>query len=249
MRNFLAIGVANLIFFTFADGQEKKDSPEPTWGKLRGQITLAPGKIPANNDGTWIVDRKTKGVANVFVYLKEDPKDPFPIPADAKKSNRTVRIKILPTGYVPRAAAIFPSFKEGDKIVETGEKLKFLNSTDMNEVVRVIGDPLKNPLNVVGVQSGFEAEAKFMPQRLPIMLQSAINPQFSHRAKLMVFSHPYFAVTHADGSFEIPVVPAGREVTLMAWHEGVGYVLTKNGRQLTLKKGANREDAEIKAPE
>jgi hypothetical protein len=36
-----------------------------------------------------------------------------------------------------------------------------------------------------------------------------------------VFEHPYFAVTQADGSFEIKGLPAG-EYTIRAWHESLG---------------------------
>jgi hypothetical protein len=36
-----------------------------------------------------------------------------------------------------------------------------------------------------------------------------------------VLEHPYFAVTGADGAFEIKNVPSG-EYTLEAWHEKLG---------------------------
>jgi len=47
-----------------------------------------------------------------------------------------------------------------------------------------------------------------------------------------VVTNPYFAVSGADGSFEIPNVPAGK-YTLEAWHEQLGVVtsavIVKNG--------------------
>ena len=39
----------------------------------------------------------------------------------------------------------------------------------------------------------------------------------------MVFDHPFFAVTEADGSFEIKGVPAG-DPDLIVWQEKVGFV-------------------------
>jgi len=34
------------------------------------------------------------------------------------------------------------------------------------------------------------------------------------------FEHPYFALTEKDGPFDIPKLPAGAEMALIAWHEG-----------------------------
>jgi hypothetical protein len=74
-------------------------------------------------------------------------------------------------------------------------------------------------------------------------------------AKLFVFDHPYYAKTKEDGTFEIPYVPAGAEITIMAWHEGVGYAILKRdgeklviGQKMTLKEGVNNFDITIAAP-
>ena len=40
-------------------------------------------------------------------------------------------------------------------------------------------------------------------------------------AHFHVMDHPFFAVTDADGKFEIPNLPEG-EYTLGAWHEKFG---------------------------
>ena len=34
------------------------------------------------------------------------------------------------------------------------------------------------------------------------------------------FERPYFALTKKDGAFDIPKLPAGAEMALIAWHEG-----------------------------
>lgn len=44
------------------------------------------------------------------------------------------------------------------------------------------------------------------------------------RGWIAVFDHPYFAVTSANGTFEIPDVPAGR-YELRAWHERFGLAV------------------------
>ena len=45
---------------------------------------------------------------------------------------------------------------------------------------------------------------------------------------VMIFDHPFFAVTGPDGSFEIKGVPAGDQ-NVVVWQEGVGYVTPGSG--------------------
>jgi hypothetical protein len=66
-------------------------------------------------------------------------------------------------------------------------------------------------------------------------------------ANVWCFDHPYFAITKTDGSFRIPRVPAGMEVQVMAWHESQGWLFTKEGKTMTLKKGKNVLDFEMSA--
>jgi len=54
------------------------------------------------------------------------------------------------------------------------------------------------------------------------------------------FDHPYFAVTDADGKFEIREVPPGK-YTVVAWHEGYkSYVRRWGGQYTTDRISANR---------
>jgi hypothetical protein len=59
-------------------------------------------------------------------------------------------------------------------------------------------------------------------------------------ARLFVFDHPYYAITKADGTYEIPLVPAGAEISVFAWHEGQGWVLTNKGQAVTVEKGKKK---------
>ena len=59
-------------------------------------------------------------------------------------------------------------------------------------------------------------------------------------AKIHVFDHPYFAVTKADGSFEIANVPVGTELTVYMWHEAKGKRTAKK-----MTSGDNPLDLEI----
>jgi hypothetical protein len=55
-------------------------------------------------------------------------------------------------------------------------------------------------------------------------------------AYILVFSHPYFAVTDVDGRYEIPNVPAGA-YTVMLWSE----LGTADPRKVTLGEGTAAE--------
>jgi hypothetical protein len=68
-------------------------------------------------------------------------------------------------------------------------------------------------------------------------------------ARVAVFKHPYFAVTKADGSFEIKNAPVGT-FRLFVWHEAIGYrggEKGAEGEKITIKPGVNKlTDLKIK---
>jgi plastocyanin len=59
----------------------------------------------------------------------------------------------------------------------------------------------------------------FAHQEIPIPVKCNIHPWM--KAYIAVFSHPYYAVTGPDGSFDLKNVPPG-SYTLIAWHELYG---------------------------
>jgi hypothetical protein len=68
--------------------------------------------------------------------------------------------------------------------------------------------------------------------RSPDVFQSNVHPWL--RGFVWAFEHPYFAVTDATGSFEIPNAPAGTW-RLVVWHEAVGYLGGAPGRSEHLR--------------
>lgn len=54
-----------------------------------------------------------------------------------------------------------------------------------------------------------------------VMIRVKCNVHSWMRAYIGAVEHPYFAVTGADGTFEIPQLPPG-DYTLEAWHEKLG---------------------------
>jgi hypothetical protein len=59
------------------------------------------------------------------------------------------------------------------------------------------------------------------------------------------FVHPYFAVTDADGKFEIAGVPPGK-YTLVAWHEGYKIIREEHGRPLFDRPHIRQQEIEVK---
>jgi len=58
------------------------------------------------------------------------------------------------------------------------------------------------------------------------------------RAYVWAFDHPYAAVTKEDGTYEIPNVPAGAKVRIVAWHEVPEFINGgSKGEEITIKDG------------
>ncbi len=71
----------------------------------------------------------------------------------------------------------------------------------------------------------------------PFPISCSIHPWM--KAYMITRDNPYFAVTKADGSFEIKNVPAGVPLTFRIWQEKAGFIqeVTVNGAAETWKKG------------
>jgi hypothetical protein len=62
------------------------------------------------------------------------------------------------------------------------------------------------------------------------------------------FAHPYFAVTDANGKFEISGVPPGK-YTLVAWHEGYKVIREESSRPIYDRPHIRRQEIEVKPKE
>lgn len=262
--------IVALGLFPFADAQERKLLPTKGWGSLSGKVTLD-GAIPPVEDFTplinksddkpccikapmdqkvsqrWIVDEKTKAVMNVAVWIKPPAGSYFPIEEKDKVRKETVTIDQPFCAFLPHAVALYPSYFDGKKQVPTGQKLVVKNSAKCPHNIRGTTQLKFNRAFNSNMPPGSELEFVFTPQPLPIIFNCDFHKWMD--AYVFVFEHPYFALTKKDGTFTIPRVPAGAEVTIMAYHEGVYLeALAIEGKQITLKEGANTFDFSFKAP-
>jgi hypothetical protein len=273
MRRAMRVSVAAVLLLALHTvpglAQEKKKKLLETtgWGSLSGKVTLEgdfPAPVPlaaavAGNANAvcckaaaprfaenWVIDKKTKGIANVFVWIKPPVGTYFPIQAADKVRKNTVTMDQPDCVYEPHAVVLFPEYFDGAKMVPTGQKFVVKNGAKCAHSVRTSPDPKIDIAQNFNLPPDAQRECEFKPQRYPIQIDCAFHGWMN--AYVGVYDHPYHALTQADGSFTMPRVPAGAEVTIMAWHEVVVLnALAIKGKAITLKAGENKFDFAIKA--
>lgn len=141
-------------------------------------------------------------LANVFVYVKEGlPPGRFAIPS------RPVVLDQKGCRYIPHVLGIM-----------AGQQLKILNTDTADHNVHDL--PRNNPeWNESQKPSDPPVVKNFPHPEIMIPIQCNQHPWM--KAYLNVTSHPYFAVSAADGSFQINSLPPG-DYTLAAVHEKFG---------------------------
>jgi hypothetical protein len=228
-----------------------KDFTDQMYRRLpKGRIVMTPEQDRL--DPTWRIDPKSRGVANVVVFIRRPADGVLPIAAPDKVRKDTVMIETPYTAYVPHMAAYYPEWFDGKERGPTGQELVFRNSDTLYHNVRVTS----SNKNFSGFNVNMESRGELIPTkafknksqhlssyRLPYMVADDLYTWMS--AYVWCFDHPYFAITNADGRFRIPRVPAGIQVQVMAWHESEGWLFTKDGKTMTLKKGKNTLEFEI----
>ena len=145
------------------------------------------------------------GLQNVFVYIKSgiDPSDAFEIPATPVTLDQVV------CQFSPHVLG-----------VRAGQPLEINNRDPL--LHNVHGRSVANqPFNIGQPIQGMHYTRTFDTPEVMVPLTSDIHPWMS--AYVGVLTHPFFAVTAADGSFTIRGVPQGTYV-VEAWHERLGAI-------------------------
>jgi plastocyanin len=99
-----------------------------------------------------------------------------------------------------------------------GQTVKILNSDGLLHNVHALPEVNKT-FNMAMPASRTEAEVVFDKAEFMFKIKCDVHPWMG--AWMSVLSHPYFAVTGADGTFEIAGLPAG-SYEVEAWHERLG---------------------------
>ncbi len=109
--------------------------------------------------------------------------------------------------------------------IEVGRRLEVHNSDPTTHNVHFFAARDANPNgNFTQAPGSPKVEVKFAVPELGARVGCDIHPWMS--SWIGAFDHPFFAVSGADGSFEIRGVPPG-EYELEAWHELFGRVSAK----------------------
>jgi plastocyanin len=145
---------------------------------------------------------KDGSLANVFVYIKAGLKgETGSIPA------QSVVLDQKGCQFSPRVLA-----------VRTRQTIKVTNSDPVTHNVHPVAQKNRE-WNQSQAPGDPPIERRFgYPE---VLIRVKCNVHNWMRSWVAVMDHPYFAITKADGTFEIPDVPAG-DYTIEAWQEVLG---------------------------
>jgi len=191
-----------------------------TAGKIAGTVRLTGKRPPARSidmdqdpacvslhKGRHVADEaveaSAKGqLANAFVYLKDGLEGKaFEPPAEP------VTIDQKGCWFRPRVIGI-----------QTGQVLKVTNSDPVTHNIHPLAKTNREWNHSQGPEDPAITRRFVRPE---VMIRVKCNIHGWMRAWVGVLDHPYFAVTGADGTFEIGNVPPGK-YTLAAWQEELG---------------------------
>jgi plastocyanin len=163
-------------------------------------------------------------VANVFVHVtKGVPAKDYPAPKEPAVIDQHG------CHYVPHVLAVMK-----------GQPIKILNSDGLLHNIHAL--PTKNKtFNMAMPGSVKESTATFTEEESMFKVKCDVHPWMG--AFVAVMSHPFFAVTKADGKFDIANLPDGT-YEIEAWHEKLG---TKTAT-VTVKGGAAQANFSFSAP-
>lgn len=222
------------------------------WANLKGQIVFKgtdPGRkqLPFQNnpdkeaclkdkdtkDEDWIINPANKGIKNVFVWIR---------PAGAAKDAPFPTNQIHPSLKMPAKAQ-----EEIDQpccrfiphvlAAREGQTLLIKNSAPVahNSKWESSNNGAFNPILPAGGQ--FKLPKPLVAESGVITLQCSIHPWM--KAHVRIFDHPYFAITDADGKFEIKNAPAGK-FAVFYWHPTNGWLggrAGNKGYEMDIKPG------------
>ena len=207
--------------------------PERKVVVARGDAQVKDAAICAADDilsETVVVDPKTKGIANVFVYL---PKAEMVYPKLKQSEKKEVVFDQEGCRFVPHAL-----FVRTDQTVVVKSNDNCAHNT---RTVSIRNQPVNFAL-APGDRKGQEVKCK-AAEKQPITVECNIHNWMN--ARWLILDHPYAAISDKGGQFTIADLPAG-EHELAIWHEGQGYIQRKFKVQVAA--GKTTELGTIKVP-
>lgn len=156
-----------------------------------------PGEVEAED----LLVGADKGLANVFVYVKEGISGTYAVPS------APVVLDQKGCTYHPRVFGLV-----------AGQSIDILNSDETLHNIHSF--PEKNEAFNLGMPvKGMKFTKKFDKPEVMVRIKCDVHGWMHSYAG--VLPHPFFSVSGADGSFKIENLPAGN-YTIEAWHEVLG---------------------------
>jgi hypothetical protein len=196
------------------------------------------------------VSKDGKKLGNVFVWIEPQKGHYFAVPKeqlDAVKGTN-VRIHQPHCAFVPHCAVLFPKYyTDGKEMDATGQVLLVENDAQVAHNAKIANPRPANP----SLPPGQKAEFVLEPDDIESTVTCGVHKWM--QGYLRVFPHPYAAVSSVGqkgnvfqdrtaanfGTYVIKGAPVGAKVTLVAWHEAIGYLPKKT---ITVKDGGMTED-------
>jgi len=171
------------------------------------------GKIGTED---YLIDKESKAVKNVIVYLKDGLGDAeFEPPAEKKELDQQGCM------YIPHVQTI-----------QVGQTLTIKNNDDTLHNIHSFPEK-QRPFNFAQPKKGDTRDEVFKREEI-IKVKCDVHPWMS--AYIGVFGNPFNGVTEEDGTVTIEDVPAGK-YTFAAWHEELGEVT----QEVTVEDGKTAE--------
>jgi hypothetical protein len=217
-------GTATLKGQIVWEGELPKRVPLDLKDSKDAEHCLTMGQPPLSED--WVVNADNKGIRWTFVWLA--PQEGGTLPAAPAKDGK-VEMDQPACMFVPHAVAM----REGQTLIAK-------NSSKIAHNFKWTGNPFTNPGGNVLIPPGADHPIEGLrADRLPVIVQCNIHPWM--KGWVRVFNHPYYAVTDANGMFEIKDAPTGN-YNLIVWHGTGGWrggAAGKNGTPITIRSGEN----------
>jgi hypothetical protein len=202
------------------DGDAPAPKVEFAQGKAPKDPTICAVNGPVMNEKL-VVDPKSKGVRNALVYI---PKPTAINPeADSEARQRPLVFDQKGCVFAPHVLAAI----KGEKV-----EVKSSDAVGHNVNPSAMRNP-PFPNQTVPANGSFSIEIK-NPDNRPGKVVCDIHPWMS--AWWLTMNNPYFAVTDAEGNFEIKNVPAGTQ-KVVVWQESVHPKFVANGDPVVIKPG------------
>jgi hypothetical protein len=211
------------------DGEIPKLPPLVEKGntKVNDPAICAAADVP---DDSLVVDPRTKGIANIFVYL---PKAAKVHPRLQESQKKEVVFDQKGCRFIPHALVV-----RTDQVVRVKSGDNCTHNTKTNPTRnQAVNFPLQ-----ANDRTGAEVKNK-APERYPIEVQCNVHNWMT--ARWLILDHPYGTVSDEQGKFTIADLPAG-EHELIVWHERVGMIEKKY--KVTVDGGKTKDVGTIPVP-